>query len=176
MLVRFRYRTDQNTGGKGVVFDNISVTGAPLDGAETDTGWAFDGFSRMENGVGVTLKFNAYVAENRGYRSYDTSLKTAYNFGFLDSRPDWVESYAYQDGLLISYWDTSFTNNNVGDHPGGGLILPVDAHPTFHHAADGSPPPAADPELRLDVLEAEHQGDHGQHQQQADHDPSAEGR
>ena len=136
--VRFRYRTDQNTGGKGVVFDNIAVTGSPVDGAETDTGWTFDGFSRMENGVGVTLKFNAYVAENRGYRSYDTSLKTAYNFGFLDSRPDWVESYAYQDGLLISYWDTSFTNNNVGDHPGGGLILPVDAHPTFHHAQDGT--------------------------------------
>jgi immune inhibitor A len=136
--VRFRYRTDQNTGGKGVVFDNIAVTGSPVDGAETDTGWAFEGFSRMQNGVGVTLKFNAYVAENRGYRGYDTSLKTAYNFGFLDSRPDWVESYAYQDGLLISYWDTSFTNNNVGDHPGGGLILPVDAHPTFHHAQDGT--------------------------------------
>ena len=27
--------------------------------------------------------------------------------------------------------------NNVGDHPGGGLILPVDAHPTFHHWYDG---------------------------------------
>ena len=45
-----------------------------------------------------------------------------------------MESYPYQDGLLISYWDTSYNDNNVGDHPGEGLILPVDAHPTFHHA------------------------------------------
>ena len=39
---------------------------------------------------------------------------------------------------LISYWDTSFSDNNVGDHPGGGEILPVDAHPVFTHAPDGS--------------------------------------
>jgi immune inhibitor A len=25
----------------------------------------------------------------------------------------------------------------VGDHPGGGLILPIDAHPTFFHSQDG---------------------------------------
>ena len=25
----------------------------------------------------------------------------------------------------------------MGDHPGGGLILPVDAHPTFFHTYDG---------------------------------------
>jgi immune inhibitor A len=136
--LRFRYQTDQNTGGKGAVIDNIAISGQPVDGAETDAGWTFAGFSRIENGIGVTQHFNAYVAENRGYRGYDTSLKTAYNFGFLNTKPDWVEFFSYQDGLLISYWDSSQTNNNVGDHPGEGLILPVDAHPTFHHAADGS--------------------------------------
>ena len=26
----------------------------------------------------------------------------------------------------------------MGDHPGEGLLLPVDAHPTFHHASDGT--------------------------------------
>ncbi len=49
-----------------------------------------------------------------------------------------MEFYRYTPGALISYWDTSFTDNNVGDHPGGGEILPVDAHPTFTHAPDGS--------------------------------------
>ncbi|WP_246355411.1 immune inhibitor A domain-containing protein [Nocardioides ungokensis] len=34
----------------------------------------------------------------------------------------------------MSYWDTSYTDNNVGDHPGGGEILPVDAHPYFVHS------------------------------------------
>jgi immune inhibitor A len=49
-----------------------------------------------------------------------------------------VEFFRYNPGALISYWDTSFTDNNVGDHPGGGEILPVDAHPDFTHAPDGS--------------------------------------
>ena len=64
------------------------------------------------------------------YDGYDASLRTAYNFGFLNTRPDWVETYPYQNGLLVSYWDESQTDNNVGDHSCSGLILPVDAHPT----------------------------------------------
>jgi immune inhibitor A len=99
-------------------------------------GWTFNGFKRT-TGTEVSFHYNAYIGEYRNYRGYDTSLRTAYNFGFLDSRPDWVEHYPYQDGLLITYWDESFGDNNVGDHPGGGLILPVDAHPTFHHSYDG---------------------------------------
>ena len=70
-------------------------------------------------------------------RSYDTSLKTAYNFGFLNTKPEWVEFYPYTDGILINYWDTSYTDNNVGDHPGAGEILPIDAHPDFTHWKNG---------------------------------------
>ena len=40
-----------------------------------------------------------------------------------------METYPYQNGLLISYWNEQYSDNNVGDHPGGGLVLPVDAHP-----------------------------------------------
>ncbi|MEO5745279.1 MAG: hypothetical protein ABIQ53_11935 [Terracoccus sp.] len=78
------------------------------------------------------------MLENRQYDGYDASLKTAYNFGFLNTRPDWVETQRYQNGLLVSYWDESFGDNNVGEHPGGGLILPVDAHPDFSHWPDGT--------------------------------------
>ena len=35
-----------------------------------------------------------------------------------------MERFPYQDGVLISYWDSSFTNNSTLTHPGGGLILP----------------------------------------------------
>lgn len=136
-MVRFRYETDGNTGGKGIVIDNLSVTGSDVDGAETDSGWTFAGFSRLQDGTAISKHFNAYIAENRGYRGFDKSLRTAYNFGFLDARPERVETHPYEDGLLISYWDTSFADNNVGSHPGGGEILPVDAHPAFHHSYDG---------------------------------------
>ena len=40
--------------------------------------------------------------------------------------------------MLIWYWNTQYTDNNVGDHPGEGEILPVDAHPQIMHWADGS--------------------------------------
>jgi immune inhibitor A len=141
-LVRFKYMTDANTGGRGVVLDNIAITGGAVDGGETAAdrdAWEYDGFLAMENGVGITKHFNAYVAENRQYDGYDTSLKTAYNFGFLDSleTADLVEHYPYQDGLLIWYWNEAYGDNNVGDHPGKGLLLPVDAHPSFHHTYDG---------------------------------------
>jgi immune inhibitor A len=137
VLVRFRYQTDPAVTGQGFVIDNIAVTGSALDGAEdANAGWTFDGFIRS-TGTEISFHFNAYIAENRGYRGYDKSLKTAYNFGFLNTKPDWVEFYPYQDGLLISYWDESFNDNSVGDHPGGGLILPIDAHPKPLHWSDG---------------------------------------
>jgi immune inhibitor A len=40
-----------------------------------------------------------------------------------------VDHFAYQDGLLLNYWDTSQADNNTGLHPGKGLLLTIDAHP-----------------------------------------------
>lgn len=60
-----------------------------------------------------------------------------YNFGFLNSRPDWVERFSYQDGLLISYWDASQSDDRTSAHNGEGLILPIDAHPKAMIRADG---------------------------------------
>ena len=130
--VRFRYQTDAAVSNPGFQVDAVTVSGTALD-----DGWTFDGF-RETTGSEEQSFFNAYVLENRQYDGYDASLKTAYNFGFVDSRPDWVETFPYQNGLLVWYWNDEFTDNNVGDHPGGGLVLPVDAHPTFHHYADGT--------------------------------------
>ena len=62
-----------------------------------------------------------------------------YNFGFPGARPDFVEHFPYQDGLLISYWDTSFSDNNTSEHPGGGEVLPIDANPRPIYKLDGKP-------------------------------------
>jgi immune inhibitor A len=135
--VRFRYWTDVATTESGFRADNIALNGALIGTAEAEEGWTFDGFVTT-TGAELQAFFNAYIAENRQYDGYDTSLKTAYNFGYVNTRPDWVETYPYQNGLLINYWDTSQSDNNVGDHPGKGLILPVDAHPQFSHWPDGT--------------------------------------
>jgi immune inhibitor A len=111
--------------------DNIVVTGYPLDGAEADAGWTFTGF-RVTTGTETRPYNHYYVAEFRQYQGYDDSLRTGpYNFGFLNNPAlgNWVEHFSYQDGLLISYWDTSQRDNNTPQHPGKGLILPIDAHP-----------------------------------------------
>ncbi|MEV0116513.1 immune inhibitor A domain-containing protein [Streptomyces sp. NPDC050844] len=141
--LRFRYATDGGTAGKGFAADKLAVTadGAKVfdDGAEgDDNGWTAKGFSRI--GESFTKDYDQYyLAENRQYVSYDKTLKVGpYNFGFSKSRPDWVEHYAYQTGLMVWQWDTSQKDNNVSKHPGQGLILPVDAHAKPLQWADGT--------------------------------------
>jgi immune inhibitor A len=136
--IRFRYQTDGAVAQQGFLVDDVAIDGAAVGTAETDTeGWDFAGFRRT-TGTEDQSFFNAYVAENRQYDGYDRSLKTAYNFGFLDSKPDKVESYAYQPGMLVWYWNEQYADNNVGDHPGGGQILPIDANPKLYHWGDGT--------------------------------------
>jgi len=129
--IGFFYWTDGFVNPAGIMVDAIEISGTPFDGAEADAGWEFNGFS-VTTGSETNSYFNAYVAEFRQYRGYDEALRTGpYNFGFQDNPAlgDYVEHYPYQDGLLISYWDDSQVNNNTSQHPGEGLILPVDAHP-----------------------------------------------
>jgi immune inhibitor A len=141
-MLGFRYWTDEAAVEPGFMVDNIEITGYPTDGAEDDTGWTFDGFRRTA-GQESGLYFNAYVTEFRQYRDYDAGLANAYNWGWAGDPLyyNWVERFPYQDGLLISYWDTSFANNNVGANCAagrcGGLLLPIDAHPESMHRADG---------------------------------------
>ncbi|NUS88436.1 MAG: M6 family metalloprotease domain-containing protein [Streptomyces sp.] len=141
--LRFRYQTDGGVAQPGFAADAITLTadGVPVltDGAEgDDNGWTTNGFSRI--GASFTKDYpQYYIAENRQYVSYDKTLKVGpYNFGWAGSRPDWVEHFPYQNGLLIWLWDTSEPDNNVGVHPGSGQILPVDAHATPHTWADGT--------------------------------------
>ncbi|MGN6687803.1 MAG: immune inhibitor A domain-containing protein [Actinomycetales bacterium] len=142
------YKTDGGAQGNadsdvtpGIALDDLTL-GTSTDGAEAATGWTYSsnnakvGF-HITSGTETASYFNAYVAENRQYIGYDADLATGpYNFADA-SRPDWAERYPYEDGLLVWYYDSSFSNNNVGDHPGKGQILPVDAHPAVAHWNDG---------------------------------------
>ncbi len=138
-LVGFRYWTDGAVVGQGFMVDEIAVSGAPTDGAENGNDWTSDGFY-ISDGLESSFYFNAYVAEWRTYWGFDAALRDgAYNFGFLDNPllQNWVERFPYQDGLLISYWDDSYSDNDTSQHPGGGLILPIDSHPATMWRADG---------------------------------------
>ncbi len=152
--LRFRYRTDGAAQGNdpdrqhGLFIDDLSITagGTTLlsDGAENPpNGWTLRSFTSVPASV-TTDYDNYYVASYRAYVSYDKYLKSGpYNFGYLSTRPDWMEHFPYQNGLLVSYWDSSQTNNNVSQHPGAGLILPIDANPNPLYRLDGRVWPAA---------------------------------
>lgn len=136
--LRWRYRTDPAFALSGFQVDQITLGGVDIGNAETDDeGWEFDGF-RVTTGSEMQQFLNAYIVDNRQYVGRDKLLKHLYNYGYLPDRPDHVEFFRNDPGALISYWDTSYSDNNVGDHPGSGEILPVDAHAKLFHAPDGS--------------------------------------
>jgi len=150
--IGFGYLTDGGVQGAdgsipaGFAIDELQITGQPTDGAETDPGWKFtsnqtdQGF-HITSGTETFSYFNAYIAEYRNYGGYDKALKLGpYNFD--DPNGNWVTHFPNQDGLLIWYYNTSQADNNVGDHPGEGLILPIDAHPAIRHYTSGTTPGA----------------------------------
>jgi immune inhibitor A len=143
VLVGFRYWTDGAAGGVGFMADEVSIGGSAPDGAETDTGWTYKpatGGFRVTSGTESALFNNYYVVESRQYIGYDKTLKVGpYFFGYLNdpALQNYVDHFPYQDGVLINYWDTSQADNNTSEHPGQGLILPIDAHPKALVRIDG---------------------------------------
>lgn len=132
----FRYWTDVAATEKGLMIDDITISGFDVDGAETDAGWTFTGF-KISTGTESALFNHYYVAEYRTFMGYDSSLKLGpYYFGYSDYINK-VDRFSYQDGLLINYWDTSQNDNNTGDHPGKGLLLTIDAHYQALYRSDG---------------------------------------
>ena len=104
--------TDGGVSEGGFFGDAITVT---ADGADRAHRRCRDRRRRLDPraasaivGATYTRQFdNYYIAGNRSYVSYDKYLKTGpYYFGYANTRPDYVDHYAYQEGLLISYWDT----------------------------------------------------------------------
>jgi immune inhibitor A len=140
---RFHYLTDGGFSAGGFFGDDVTITanGAPVltDGAEAaTTTWTLAGFSVA--GSSSSQQFdNFYIAGNRGYVSHDQYLKTG-PYNLKDpAKPHFVEHYAYQPGLLISYWDTSQADNNVSVHPGQGLNLYIDSRPEALFNLQGLP-------------------------------------
>ncbi len=132
VLLGFSYITDGGVAEIGFMVDDIAITGADLDGAEdADAGWTYDGFKRT-TGYESGYYWNYYLAENRQFYGWDSALANCYNWGFLKGKTamvNWAERFAYEQGLLVWYCDTSQPDNNASVHPGTGFALPVDAHP-----------------------------------------------
>ncbi|MEV6366478.1 immune inhibitor A domain-containing protein [Micromonospora musae] len=131
---RYRYQSDGGLHLAGAFLDNVSLVkdgaAAWTDDVETQAAeWTARGFTRM--GGKVTAEYpRFYIAENRTYFGYDETLKTGgYNYGYTNTRPNWVERYANQPGMMVWYVNYAYGDNNTSEHPGYGLNLPVDVRP-----------------------------------------------
>ncbi|MBA2955914.1 M6 family metalloprotease domain-containing protein [Nocardioides sp. MAH-18] len=138
--LRFRMFNDEASHGLGFKVDDIAVgtalTTGVEDGAPT---WTKDGFLVVENGSYNKPYVHYYLAENRVYGGYDSTLKKGpYNFGWAVTKPNKVEHFPYQDGLLVWYANSLYSDNNTSEHPGGGEALPVDAHAKALEWSDGT--------------------------------------
>ncbi len=143
-LFRFRYQTDGGVNEAGAFLDSIAIKADRTtftDGAESgDNGWTPDGWS-ISTGSDTNTTEMYYLMENRQYVGYDATLETGpYNFSEGITRPDWVEFFPYQPGMLVWLVDKAYANNNTSTTPGHGAALPVDARPTPFTYPDGSKP------------------------------------
>ena len=136
--IRWRYLTDIAATYPGFQVDQIALDGTTIGTAEANEGWAMEGFRAVPS-TEVKPFLNAYFVDNRQYVGRDKVLSHVYNFGRAGTKKEnLVDFFRYSPGALITYWDTSYPDNDVSSHPGGGELLPVDAHPEFQHAPDGS--------------------------------------
>ena len=135
-MFRFRYQSDGGVHLQGAFLDSISVNGVVNDDAFTGTGlW------KQSTGTEQETYQNYYLVENREYAGYDDTLRTGpYQFSEAYTRPDWVEFFQFQNGMLVWYVDHSVEDNNTSQHPGSGLSLPVDARPAKFTYPDGTAP------------------------------------
>ncbi|MEU8134138.1 immune inhibitor A domain-containing protein [Streptodolium elevatio] len=78
-----------------------------------------------------------YVVENRQYAGTDAVLRTGPYDG--QAGTEGSSHFPYGSGVMVWLWDASYADNDVADHPGQGLILPVDAHPDPLMVDGGTP-------------------------------------
>lgn len=126
IVLRFHYWTDGAVQGRGFLIDDIAVPelGFADDAESGENGWVAQGWSRFQ-GTEVREYGHYYLLEWRAFTGTDAGLDHVYNF----YAPDAVEWFSYNPGLLIWYRNLGVADNNVGLHPGKGMLLPVDAHP-----------------------------------------------
>ena len=145
-MFRLRYQTDGGVHLAGAFVDDIVFKsgGTTLlrDDVESGTnGWTPTGLWKISTGTETGTFDNYYLLENREYVGYDATLAQGpYQFSEAYTRPDWVEFFKFQNGMLVWYVDHSVEDNNTSVHPGSGQSLPVDARPAKFTYPDGSAP------------------------------------
>lgn len=120
---------------------------AATDSAHTINPLSVDSSTRGAEAVVVNLPEDAdgnaryYVVENRRYVGDDVYLETGpYNLTTYSNTTGVKQrtNFAYEEGVLIWYWNTKYANNRTKTNGGYGRILPIDAHAEPEYWPSGS--------------------------------------
>lgn len=145
-MFRLRYQTDGGVHLAGAFIDDIvfKAGGTTLLSDDVESGangWTATGLWKISSGTETGTFENYYLLENREYVGYDQTLAQGpYQFSEAYTRPDWVEFFTFQNGMLVWYVDDSYEDNNVSEHPGHGSAMVVDARPAPFTYPDGTRP------------------------------------
>ena len=128
--LRFRYQSDGGVAESGFQVDALTV-----DGTALDSGWTFNGFRET---TGPRQKFfNAYVLENRQVRRLRPVAEDGIQLRLRRQPTGPGRELPVPERAARLVLGHQYADNNVGDHPGAGLLLPVDARQTWNHTYDG---------------------------------------
>ncbi|WP_200944965.1 MULTISPECIES: immune inhibitor A domain-containing protein [unclassified Nocardioides] len=155
---RWEYFTDgASLGALGFVVDDIGVTDGYSTTFYDPSGWNLVKFTPVADNTYSISYPQSYIAENRQYRGYDSTLEAGpYSWGHNVSAPPFTKSdrFPYQDGLLIWYLNGRYSDNNTSVHPGGGQALPVDANPAVQQWTEDDGDPVAATDSRLQTFDS----------------------
>ena len=125
----FYYWTDSFVSNPGMYIDDIAVTadaGVVLaDDAEGTPAFTLAGFTLNP---GYSFFSHYYLIEWRAYDGVDKGLAHINVAG---------ENLTFNEGMIVWYADSSYSENWVGIHPGNGFLGVVDADQHVNYWSDG---------------------------------------
>ena len=121
-------QTDGGVNQAGAFLDNITTKvgqrrSTPRAPRAATPAWTAKGFEALDRHRGDQTAERYYLIENRQYVGYDNTLagRARTSSTRRTPRPDYVERFPFQNGMLVWLVDQGFTDNNVIDAPGRGL-------------------------------------------------------
>jgi len=140
---RVRYYTDGAAVMRGILIDNVALSGATVAGdfeSEGAAGWTFDGFSRSSGSHDLLVPHfylveyrDPYAKEITGQHRYDSALAKSAPLFYADPKSGEMRAVQVRSkpGVVLWYYNGAYAwseNDPSINGPGNGYLLVVDSH------------------------------------------------
>ncbi len=140
--IRLRYYTDGAAVMRGMLIDNVEISGAEVAGDfenETAAGWKLDGFSRSSGSHDLLVPHfylveyrDPYAKEGAGHHRYDSALAKSGPLFYADPASGEMRAVQVRSkpGVVLWYYNGAYAwseNDPSINGPGNGYLLVVDS-------------------------------------------------